>query len=69
MSSRAGTRRVSHLVQRKLALDGVAHRDTGFSELSYQLGYSHVAAFHRVFRRWTGQTPRYYRRMRQMGAR
>jgi AraC-like DNA-binding protein len=50
--------------RRKLALDCTAHRDIGFSELSYLLGYAHVNAFHRAFRRWTGETPRTYRRQR-----
>ena len=50
-------------VRRELALDCIARHDTGMSELSCRLGYSYVGAFHRAFRRWTGQTPLTYRRM------
>jgi AraC-like DNA-binding protein len=49
-------------VRRQLALDHVGRRSATFSEISEQLGFSHVAAFHRAFRRWTGQTPLEYRR-------
>ena len=30
------------------------------SELGSQLGFSHVGAFTRAFKRWTGQTPSSY---------
>ena len=49
-------------VRRQLALEHVARRTASFSEISDQLGFSQVAAFHRAFRRWTGQTPLQYRR-------
>jgi AraC-like DNA-binding protein len=34
----------------------------GIAEIAFLLGYSEPAAFHRSFRRWTGQTPLSYRR-------
>jgi AraC-like DNA-binding protein len=49
-------------VRQQLALELVSRRAATFSEISDQLGFSQVAAFHRAFRRWTGQTPLDYRR-------
>lgn len=49
-------------VRQQLAIEEVGRRAATFSEISDQLGFSHVAAFHRAFRRWTGQTPLEYRR-------
>ncbi len=34
----------------------------GIAEVAFFLGYSEPAAFHRSFKRWTGQTPLSYRR-------
>jgi AraC-like DNA-binding protein len=31
-------------------------------EVAYLLGFSEPSAFNRAFRRWTGETPRDYRR-------
>ncbi|HVU01122.1 MAG TPA: AraC family transcriptional regulator ligand-binding domain-containing protein [Polyangiaceae bacterium] len=49
-------------VRRELAITYVGGQNLGFSEVADRLGFSHVAAFHRAFRRWTGQTPLNYRR-------
>lgn len=49
-------------VRQQLALEHVSRHAASFSEITEQLGFSHVAAFHRAFRRWTGQTPLQYRK-------
>jgi AraC-like DNA-binding protein len=51
-------------VRQHIALELVGQRSQRFSEIACQLGFSHAAAFHRAFRRWTGQTPLRYRRAR-----
>jgi len=44
------SRKANADARRKLAIEYVGTRDIGFSEVSYRLGFSHVAAFHRAFR-------------------
>lgn len=52
-------------VRRRLALRYIGGRDIDFAGVALLLGFSHVTAFHRAFRRWTGQTPLQYRRSRR----
>ncbi|MFI5308313.1 MAG: AraC family transcriptional regulator [Polyangiales bacterium] len=52
-------------LRRRLALRYVGGQDLGLSEIAFLLGFSQSAAFHRAFKRWTGQTPLEYRRARR----
>jgi AraC-like DNA-binding protein len=47
------------LAKRHLADDRIA-----LGEVAFRLGFSEPSAFHRAFKRWTGQTPLAYRRLR-----
>jgi AraC-like DNA-binding protein len=49
-------------LRQELALRYVSHPELAFTEIAFRLGFSHVEAFYRAFRRWTGQTPLGYRR-------
>jgi AraC-like DNA-binding protein len=49
-------------LRQRLALQYVGGQDLGLSEIAFLLGFSEAAAFHRAFKRWTGQTPLEYRR-------
>jgi AraC-like DNA-binding protein len=48
-------------VRRQQALATVVRADVPIKELAERLGFSETSAFHRAFRRWTGQTPRQFR--------
>jgi AraC-like DNA-binding protein len=52
-------------MRRRLALRYVGGHDLGLSEIALLLGFSESAAFHRAFKRWTGQTPLEYRRSKR----
>ncbi len=49
-------------LRQELALRYVTHNELAFTEIAFRLGFSHVEAFYRAFKRWTGQTPLTYRR-------
>jgi AraC-like DNA-binding protein len=55
-------------LRQELALRYVTRHELAFTEIAFRLGFSHVEAFYRAFRRWTGQTPLTYRRARGQAA-
>jgi len=60
------------LVRRVLMLqasDLLKARDLPITEIAYELGYSDPAHFSRAFRRWTRETPRGWRSVRQQPTR
>lgn len=44
-------------VRRNMAVQYVEKSDISLTEISFLLGYSHLSAFCRSFKRWTGATP------------
>jgi AraC-like DNA-binding protein len=49
-------------LRKQLALAYVEENELSLSEVATALGFSQSAAFHRAFKRWTGETPMSYRR-------
>jgi AraC-like DNA-binding protein len=75
MSARTLIRRLEHEgtsfkeildeIRRRLALNYMGNRDLDLADTACLLGFSHTTAFHRAFKRWTGQTPLDYRHSRR----
>jgi AraC-like DNA-binding protein len=51
-------------VRKTLALNLLENEYLALSEIAFSLGYSEVSAFNHAFRRWVGQSPGDYRRLR-----
>jgi AraC-like DNA-binding protein len=49
-------------LRRETAKRSIAESSLSIGEIAYLVGYSEPAPFHRAFKRWTGLTPRAYRR-------
>jgi AraC-like DNA-binding protein len=48
-------------LRRELAIKYVQHGEVSIAEVALLTGFSSSGAFHRAFRRWTGDTPRNFR--------
>lgn len=49
-------------IRQSLALDYIEQSRVSITEMSFLLGFSDTSSFTRAFRRWTGKSPRDYRR-------
>jgi len=49
-------------LRQRLSYRYLNSQNLSISEIAFLLGFSHTAAFHRAFKRWTDQTPLEYRR-------
>jgi AraC-like DNA-binding protein len=54
--------------RKELALRHLKNSDTPIHDVAFLLGFSEPSAFHRAFKRWTGQTPRAYRSLSSCGS-
>jgi AraC-like DNA-binding protein len=52
-------------LRRDLAILHLVYTDVSLTEISFALGFSSPAVFHRAFRHWTGITPGVYRAAQQ----
>ena len=52
-------------VRKTLALNLLENETLALGEIAFSLGYSEVSAFNHAFRRWVGQSPGDYRRLRR----
>lgn len=52
-------------VRRTLALNLLENESLALAEIAFSLGYSEVSAFNHAFRRWVGESPGDYRRLRR----
>jgi AraC-like DNA-binding protein len=50
-------------LRRDLAFRYLSHREVSHSEIAFRLGFAHVEAFYRAFKRWTGLTPLSYQKV------
>lgn len=57
MPACTATRNEPYLIERQISS----------TEVAYLLGFAHTGAFARAFKRWTGSSPRAYRRARRYG--
>jgi AraC-like DNA-binding protein len=55
-------------VRKTLAVNLLENDTLALSEIAFSLGYSDVSAFNHAFRRWVGQSPGDYRRLRAQRA-
>lgn len=49
-------------MRRQLAMQYLREREMAICEVAYLLGFSEASSFHRAFKRWTGLTPKEFRK-------
>lgn len=49
-------------MRRQLAMRYLREREMAICEVAYLLGFSESSSFHRAFKRWTGVTPKEFRK-------